>query len=81
MIQYLSRNHLFRSGIIIYGEICNSLRIWGTICIVNSCINHLGHNDRSNAMSGNKVSLELKYNIFEGNYWNLFAEVGYTLYS
>lgn len=49
--------------------------------IVNSCINRLGHNDRSYAMSGFKYSFELKYNVFECNHWNLYAGVGFALYN
>ena len=49
--------------------------------VVNSCINRLGHNDRSYAMTGVKLSLEIKYNVFEYNHWNLYAGVGCALYS
>lgn len=49
--------------------------------VVNSCINRLGHNDRSYAMNGFKFSFEIKYNVFEHNYWNLYAGVGCALYN
>lgn len=49
--------------------------------VVNSGINRLGHNDRSYAMNGFKLSVEIKYNVFEHNHWNLYTGVGYALYS
>lgn len=49
--------------------------------VVNSCINRLGHNDRSYAMNGFKFSFEIKYNVFERNNWNLYTGVGCALYS
>lgn len=49
--------------------------------VVNSCINRLGHNDRSYAMNGFKFSFEIKYNVFEHNHWNLYTGVGCALYS
>ena len=44
--------------------------------VVNSCINRLGHNDRSYEMNGFKFSCEIKYNVFERNHWNLYTGVG-----
>lgn len=49
--------------------------------VVNSCMNHLGRNDRSYAMNGFKFSFEIKYNVFEHNHWNLYTGVGCALYS
>lgn len=49
--------------------------------VVNSCINRLGHNDRSYEMNGFKFSFEIKYNVFERNHWNLYTGVGCALYS
>lgn len=48
---------------------------------VNSCINRLGYNDISYAMKGFKLSFEIKYNVFEHRHWNLYAGIGYALYS
>lgn len=47
--------------------------------VVSSFINHLGHDDESYAMSGVKVSLDVKYNVFEQSRWNLYAGVGCAL--
>ena len=44
----------------------------------NSCINHLGHNNKSYSMSGSKLYWEVKYNVFEHNQWSLYAGVGYV---
>lgn len=49
--------------------------------IANSCINNLGYNDKSYAMNGAKLSLEIKYNVLEHNNWQLYAGVGCALYS
>ena len=49
--------------------------------VVNSCINRLGYNDTSYAMSGSRFSFEIKYNVFERNHWNLYTGVGCAWYS
>lgn len=49
--------------------------------IVNSCVNQLRHVDKSYAMGGVMLSVDLKYNIFEHNNWSLYLGVGYTHYS
>ena len=48
---------------------------------INSCINHLGHDDANYAMSGVKLSLAVKYNAFKRGQWNIYAGVGCALYN